>query len=92
MSREQPRGPYRQRSLWRLHRVESSSADVLDHAAQGFPVFVDAGVWFGARLVLRICAERFGAAPVAATFCGSAIASTVRWRVLGLATSWVVDA
>jgi hypothetical protein len=40
--RQQSRGPYRQRSLWRLLRVESSSADVLDHAAQGFRLFVDA--------------------------------------------------
>ena len=40
--RQQSRGPYRQRSLWRLLRVESSSADVLDHAAQGFRLFVEA--------------------------------------------------
>jgi hypothetical protein len=39
--RHQSRGPYRQRSLWRLLRVESTSADVLDHAAQGFRLFVD---------------------------------------------------
>ena len=54
LSRQQSRRSYRQRSLWRLLRVESSSADVLDHAAQGFRLFVGAAVCICAGAVIVV--------------------------------------